>query len=43
MNELEGLMKAYRSWDFYDFMDNIFLNCFPHQKQLATDKEKGVI
>jgi len=43
MNELEGLMKAYRSWDFYDFMDNFFLNCFPHHKQMATDNEKGLI
>ena len=43
MSELEGLMKAYRSWDFYDFMDNFFLNCFPHHKQMATDNEKGLI
>ena len=43
MKEVEGLMTVYRSCDFYDFMDEFFLNRFPDHKQRATDSEKGLI
>jgi len=41
-SELVGLMNAYRSWDFYDFIEVFFVNCFPDVKDRATTTDNSL-
>jgi hypothetical protein len=42
MNELVGLMNAYRSWDYYDFIEVFFVNRFPSVKTRVTTPDNGL-
>ena len=42
MNELSGLMNAYRSWHYYDFIEKFFINRFPDVKDRATTVDNGL-
>ncbi len=41
-SELEGLMNAYRSWDYYDFIEVFFANRFPEVKNRAITPDNGL-
>ena len=41
-SELEGLMNAYRSWDYYDFIEVFFVNRFPGIKARSTTVDNGL-